>query len=301
MTITRRGLIAALAVAPVAAHAQGAIKVVASFSILADLIRQVGGSRVQVVALVGPGQDMHGFQPRPSDALAIAAADLMVINGLGLEPWAERLATAAGYRKPGVVATKGVKPLIGGHQHHGGGQAHDHGAHDPHAWQDVANTKLYIGNIRDGLIAADPAGAATYRAAATTYLARLDTLEIDIKAAFLAVPRDQRKIVTSHEAFNYFGDAYDIDFLAPQGLSMDHEPSAREIATLITQIRNERIKALFLENTGNGTMLRQVARETGVSIGGTLYGDALTAADGKAPTYEAMMRYNTAVIAAALK
>lgn len=301
MTLTRRNLIAALAVAPAAAHAQATIKVIASFSILADLVRQVGGTRVQVTALVGPDQDMHGFQPRPSDAQAIAAADLMVINGLGLEPWAERLATAAGFRKTGVVATKGVKALVGGHKHHGGGQAHDHGAYDPHAWQDIANTKLYIANIRDGLITADPAGAATYRAAATTYLARLDTIDLDIKAAFLAIPRDQRKIVTTHEAFNYFGDAYDIDFLAPLGLASDHEPSAREIAVLIGQIRDERIKALFLENTGNGTLLRQVARETGVTIGGTLYGDALTTADGKAPTYEAMMRYNTAVIAAALK
>ncbi|MCX7382127.1 MAG: zinc ABC transporter substrate-binding protein [Alphaproteobacteria bacterium] len=305
MGISRRTMLAGLPLLPIAlpggARAEGKLRVVASFSIIADLVAQVGGARVTVAALVGPDQDMHAFQPRPSDAQAIAAADLLVINGLGLEPWAERLAAAAGYRKAGVVASRGVKALVGGHRHHGGGQAHDHGAFDPHAWQDVANVRLYVANIRDGLIAADPAGAAAYRAAAVAYLARLDRLELDIKAAFLPIPRTQRLIVTSHEAFNYYGDAYDVDFLAPRGLSSDHEPSAKEIAALVAQIRAEKVRALFLENTAAPGLLRQIARETGVAIGGTLYGDALTGPGGKAASYEAMMRHNTATIVAALR
>ena len=301
MEMSRRALIAGLPLVPIAARAATPLRVVASFSIIADMVAQIGGPHVAVASLVGPGEDMHAYQPRPSDAQAVATADLMVINGLGLEPWAERLATAAGYRKPGVVASRGVKALVGGHRHHGGGQAHDHGAFDPHAWQDVANARLYAANIRDGLVAADPARAADYREVAAAYIARLDALDLDIKAAYLPIPRAQRLIVTSHEAFNYYGDAYAVDFLAPRGLSTDHEPSAKEIAALVGQIRAERVRALFLENTAAPGLLRQIARETGVAIGGTLYGDALTGPNGPASSYEAMMRHNTATLVAALR
>lgn len=303
MALSRRAVLAApAALLPAAAAAATTLKVVASISIIADLVRQIGGARLAVTALIGPEQDPHGFQARPSDAQAIATADLMVINGLGLESWAERLAASAGYRKPGVVASRGVRPLLGGEAHHGsgGGHAHDHGAYDPHAWQDVANVKLYTANIRDGLAAADPAGATAYAASAAAYLDRLDRLDLDIRAAFLPIPRNRRKIVTSHDAFLYYGDAYDVDFLAPQGLSTEGEPSARDFAALIAQVRAEGIRALFIENISRATLLEQVARETGVRVGGTLYSDALSRADGPAATYEAMMRHNTRLIAGAL-
>ncbi len=298
--LTRRTLLLATAATlPLTARAAAPLKVVASFSIIADLVRQIGGARVQVTTLVGADQDMHSFQPRPSDAQAIAAADLFVINGLDLESWAERLAAAAGYKKPGIVASRGIRPLpAGGAHNHAGGGAH--GTYDPHAWQDAANVKLYAANIRDGLIAADPAGAADYRTTAAALLARLDTLDTDIKAAFLPIPRASRKIVTSHEAFRYYGDAYDVDFLAPLGLSGDAEPSAKELAALIGQIRRENIRALFLENITRSPLLQQIARETGVRIGGTLYSDALSAAGGPAASYEAMMRHNTRMVVAAL-
>jgi zinc/manganese transport system substrate-binding protein len=305
MRLSRRHVLAApLLALPTPTEAATPLKVVASFSILADLIAQIGGPRVRVTSLVAPDQDLHTFEPRPSDLRAIAEADLMAINGLGLEPWAERLATAANYRKPGLVASRGVQPLIAGQHHHTGGAhdhgAHDHGAYDPHAWQDVANTKRYIANIRDSLAAADPDGAAHYATAATAYLAQLDTLDLDIRAAFLPIPRNRRKVVTSHEAFSYYGDAYDIDFLAPQGLSTAAEPSARELAALIGQIRRENVTALFLENIGSPGLLETVARETKTRIGGQLFSDALTTATGKGPTYLAMMRHNTNTSAAAL-
>ena len=294
---TRRTLLAVLATTPLATsratRAAPPLKIVASFSIIADLVRQIGGPRVQVTTLVGADQDMHAFQPRPSDAQAIAAADLFVINGLDFETWAERLAAAAGYKKPGIVATRGIRPLPAG-------SAHGQGSLDPHAWQDATNVKLYAANIRDGLITADPAGADDYRRNATALLARLDALDADIKAAFRPIPRASRKIVTSHDAFRYYGDAYDVDFRAPLGLSGDAEPSAQEFAALIGQIRREGIRALFLENTARSPLLQQIARETGVRIGGTLYSDALSAADGPAASYEAMMRHNTRMIVAAL-
>jgi zinc/manganese transport system substrate-binding protein len=277
------------------------LRVVASFTILADLIRQVGGARVEVAALVRPEQDMHAFDPRPSDVAAVARADVVVINGLNLEPWAERLAGAAGFKGRGVVASRGVVALKGGH-HHGGesGAPHDHGAQDPHAWQDVANVKLYAANIRDGLAAADPAGAAAYQAGAAALLERLTALDVDIRGAYLAIPREARTVVTSHEAFSYYGDAYDIDFLAPQGLSTATEPTPKQIAALVNQIRTRKVRALFIEKLGRSPLLAQVARETGVKIGGELYSDALSAPEGPAATYEAMMRHNTRLIAGAL-
>lgn len=302
MSLARRTLLAAPALLlPRAAAAAAPLKVVASMSIIADLVRQVGGARVAVTALIGPEQDAHGYQPRPSDGSAIAAAGLMVINGIGLEPWAERLAAAAGYRGQGVVASRGIRPLIAGEGHHHGAEhEHDHGAFDPHAWQEVANVKAYVTNIRDGLVAADPAGVQAYQAAATQYLDRLNRLELDIQAAWLPIPREQRKVVTSHDAFTYYGDAYGVDFLAPQGLSTEGEPSARDFAALIAQIRAEKVRALFIENISRSTLLEQVARETGVRVGGTLYSDALSRPDGPAATYEAMMRHNTRLLTQAL-
>jgi len=302
MILYRRTILGGLLALPVLSRPQAAEpkRVVASFSILADMVKQVGEDRVAVRALAGPDQELHGFEPRPSDLQAVAQADVMVINGLGLEGWADRIAKAAGFRGTAVVASRGVKALKTGHNH-GRGQSHDHGAFDPHAWQDVANAKLYVANIRDGLAAADPANATAHGAAADRYLARLDALDTEIRALLAPIPRERRRIITSHDAFAYFADAYGVDMLAVAGAWRDSEPSARELTALIAQVKRQNIRALFLENAGSGTALRTLASEVGATIGGRLYADALSGPDGPANSYIAMMRHNAGIMAAALK
>jgi zinc/manganese transport system substrate-binding protein len=281
---------------------QEKVKVVASFSILGDLVRQVGGDRVEVALLVGPNTDMHGFQPTPAHAKAVAAAKLVVINGLGLEGWADRLVKSAGYKGARVVATKGVKALSAEIEGHGHNHKHKHSdRYDPHAWQEVANVKIYVGNIRDALIAVDPAGKAAYEKNAADYLQKLDALEAEIKQLLSGLPEKQRRVITSHDAFHYFGDAYAVEFLAAQGAGGETQPSARDVARLIQQIRKEGVKAIFVENISNPRVIEQIARETGVKLGGTLYSDALSDANGPAPTYIDMMRHNAKTIAAALR
>jgi len=272
------------------AMAEDKLKVVASFSIVADLVKQIGGDRVEVSTLVGPNTDMHSFQPSPSDLKRLLGAQLVVINGLGLESWADRLVKAAGYRGARLIASKGVKALPGG----------GHGRYDPHAWQEVANVKIYAGNIRDALSAADPKNTLKYQQLATEYIDQLGALEAEIKAAFRDIPKP-RRVVTSHEAFTYYGDAYDIEFLAPQGVSEHAEPSAKVITQLIRQIKREQVKAVFVENISGLRLMEQIARETGAVVGGTLYSDALSDASGPAATYIEMMRHNTRLLAMALR
>jgi zinc/manganese transport system substrate-binding protein len=284
------------------ATAQDKVRVVASFSILGDLVRQVGGDRVEVSLLVGPNTDMHGFQPTPAHAKAVAAARLVVINGLGLEGWADRLVKSAGYKGARVVATKGVKALSAEIEGHGHNHKHKHSdRYDPHAWQEVANVKFYVANIRDALVGVDPAGKATYEQNAAAYLQKLDALEAEIKQLLAGLPEKQRRVITSHDAFHYFGDAYGVEFLAAQGAGGETQPSARDVARLIQQIRKEGVKAIFVENISNPRVIEQIARETGVKLGGTLYSDALSDANGPAPTYIDMIRHNAKTIAAALQ
>jgi zinc/manganese transport system substrate-binding protein len=300
-------VLAALSVyAVMAATAQAADKVpvVASFSIIGDVVKQVGGDHVDVNLLVGPNVDMHSFQPSPADSSKLARAKLVVLNGLGLEGWADRLIKASGYRGATLVASKGVKALSS-HEHeheegHGGAKAHEHGASDPHAWQDVGNVKIYVANIRDALIGVDPANAAAYRENAKRYLGTLDALDRDIRAAVATIPADNRRLITTHDAFNYFEKAYGIAFLAAQGVSGDTEPSARDVAQLIRQIRKEKVATVFFENVESDRLLSRIAKETNAKVGGTLYSDALSPADGPAATYVDMMRYNTRTIADAL-
>jgi zinc/manganese transport system substrate-binding protein len=273
------------------AAADGKVKVVASFSVMADLVRQVGGEHVEVSSLVGPNTDMHGFQPSPSDVKRLADAQLVVINGLGLEGWADRLVKSANYRGTLLVVSQGIRALPGG----------QHGRYDPHAWQDVANVKVYAANIRDALAKADPARSADFQRAAADYLARLDTLEAEIRAAFDGIPQPQRRVITSHEAFTYYGDAYAIEFLAAQGVGGDTEPSAKEVAQLIRQIRREKVRAVFVENISGQRLMDRIARESGAVVGGTLYSDALSDASGPAASYLDMMWHNTRLIAAALR
>lgn len=281
-----------------AAQTAEKVKVLASFSILGDLVRQVGGEHVDVDLLVGPNVDMHSFQPSPADSRKLSGAKLVVINGLGLEGWADRLVKAAGYRGARLVASKGVKALSGHEHGHGEG---GHGRYDPHAWQDARNVKVYVTNIRDALIGADPANKAAYQQNAEDYLGRLDALDRDIRASFADIPKERRRVITTHEAFDYYGDAYDVEFLAAQGVSGDAEPSARDIARLIQQIKKEKITAIFVENVSGARLLDRIAKETGAKVGGTLYSDALSAPGGPGATYIDMMRYNTRAITDALR
>ncbi|WGD28544.1 metal ABC transporter substrate-binding protein [Ancylobacter sp. WKF20] len=308
--LSRRHLIAAAMAVGLAgpAFAQDAapatkLPVVASFSILGDFVKEVGGDRIAVSTLVGPNGDAHVFQPAPADAKKVAAAKVVFVNGLGFEGWMNRLIKASGTKATIVVATKGVAPRKmeeeeGGHDH--GKDAHAHEITDPHAWQSVANAKLYVANVRDGLIAADPAGKATYEANATAYLAKLDALDAEVKAAIATIPAERRRIITSHDAFGYFGAAYGMEFIAPQGVSTEAEASAKDVAKIIRQIKAEKIPAVFMENISDPRLVKRIADETGAKIGGEVYSDALSDDKGPASTYIDMIENNIRAFSSAL-
>jgi zinc/manganese transport system substrate-binding protein len=278
--------ILAIAVFPV--RAQDRLNIVASFSILGDFAENVGGERVSVTTLVGPDGDVHVYAPAPADAKKILDARLVIINGLGLEGWLPRLVQSAGSKATVVTASQGVAPRKLGSDA------------DPHAWQSVANAKMYVANIRDALVAADPAGAATYRAKAERYLAKLDALDREVRDAIAQIPEARRKVISTHDAFGYFAAAYGIEFIAPQGVSTESEVSARDIAGIITRIRAGRIPAVFLENISDPRLIRRISAETGARIGGTLYSDSLTGEKGDAPTYIDMVRHNIRALTSAL-
>jgi zinc/manganese transport system substrate-binding protein len=308
----RRELVAGLAAAlilattPIAARAQEKLPVVASFSVLGDFVREIGGDRVAVTTLVGPNGDAHVYSPTPADAKSMAAARLIVVNGLKFEGWLPRLIKSSGAKGVVATATTGIKPIEAAEDEPAAGKkgtaahAHDHGHDDPHAWQSVANAKLYVANIRDALGVADPAGKASYDANASAYLARLDALETEIKATVARIPADRRKAITSHDAFGYFVKAYGIEFIAPQGVSTEAEASAKDVARIIRQMKAEKIQAVFLENVTNPRLIEQIARETGARIGGRLFSDALSDASGPAGTYIQMMKHNISQIEKAL-
>ena len=304
---------------PQASHAAGGkVNVVASFSILGDMIKNVGGDRVAVAALVGPNGDAHVFSPTPMDARAVAEADLVVVNGLGFDGWMERLKESSGFKGPLLVASKGVKPIEmeddahhhgdddhakdeSAHDHHAKGEDHDEEeVTDPHAWQNLANGEIYVANIRDALIAADPDGKANYEANAEKYLAALKSEDEAVKAVVAKLPPERRRIITSHDAFGYFAAAYGLEVVAPEGVSTESEASAQDVAKIIRQIRDEKIPAVFLENVTDRRLLDQIAAETGAKIGGTLYSDALSGPEGPAPTYLDMFKHNIGALTAAL-
>lgn len=304
--LSRRSLLATATALPVVAvlplRAQaGPVPVVATFSILADIVQRVGGERVAVTALVGPDGDAHSYAPTPADAGRLAAARLIVTNGLGFEGWMSRLIRSSGARAGVVTATRGIQPLRaeGGHSH-GHAHGHSHGAHDPHAWQDASLVKTYVANIASALAEAAPDGKADFARRAAAYTAELDALHAEIRQAMAAIPRERRRILTTHDAFRYFARAYEVDFIAVRGVSSDSEPSAREIANIIRQIRQGRISALFMENMSDPRSIQRIAAETGARIGGRLYSDALSPPDGPAATYLDLMRHNSRQIAAAL-
>jgi zinc/manganese transport system substrate-binding protein len=280
------GLIVLTASLPV--RAQERLNVVASFSILGDLVRNVGGDRVNVTTLVGPDGDAHVYAPTPADARKIADAKLVIVNGFGLEGWLPRLVQSAGGKASIVTATAGIAPLTLGSDA------------DPHAWQSVANAKTYVGNIRDALVAADPASGQVFRANADAYLAKLDTLDGEVRAAVVQIPQTRRKVISTHRAFGYFAAAYGVEFVAPIGVSTESEASARDIAGIITQVRAAKIPAVFLENVSDPRLIRRISAETGAKVGGTLYSDSLTAEKGDAPTYIDMVRHNIKALTSAL-
>jgi zinc/manganese transport system substrate-binding protein len=269
-------------------RAQEKIQIVASFSILGDFAKNVGGDRVNVTTLVGANSDVHVYTPSPADAKKIADAKLVIINGLGLEGWLPRLVQSSGSKAAIVTATNRIAPRKLGSDA------------DPHAWQSVVNAKIYVANIRDALIATDQAGAAAYRANADAYLAKLDVLDREVREAVAQIPQARRKVISTHDAFGYFAVAYGIAFIAPQGVSTESEPSARDIAAIITQIKTEKIPAVFLENISDPRLMRRISAETGARIGGTLVSDSLTAENSDAPTYIDMVRHNIKALTSAL-
>ena len=299
----------AAALISTAVHAQ-ALEVTTSFSILGDLVGQVGGERVKVRTLVGADEDAHAFQPRPSDARNVGGAALVVVNGLGFDDWMVRLARSGGYKGEVVVASAGIDTLAMTTDDHGHDHGHDHGdeddkanakAVDPHAWQDVGNVRRYVANIADALTKADPEGATAYRANAERYDGELKALDAEIRAAFAVLPAERRKVVSSHDAFGYFGRAYGIRFLSPVGVSNNAEPTAQGVARLIRQLKAEKVPAVFIENVADSRLIERIRSESGAQVGGTLYSDALSKADGPAPSYVQMMRTNLDALRQALR
>lgn len=267
------------------------VRAVASFSILGDMVERIGGERVEVTTLVGPNGDGHVYQPTPADARTLAGAELLVVNGLGFEGWMDRLIASAGYAGPVVVAARDVVPR----RMEGSATTVD-----PHAWQSLGNARDYARTIAAGLTEADQAGAAVYAANLAKWLDAIAAVEAEVQVMVAALPTERRRVITSHDAFGYFGAAYGLDFIAPQGVSTEAEASAGDVAALIRQIRAERVPALFIENISDSRLLEQIARETDAVIGGTLYSDALSDPDGPAGFYLDMIRHNVRVIGAAL-
>ena len=348
--LTSASVLATLALTlPTTTWAKEPIPVVATFSILGDMVERIGGEHIVVTTLVGPDGDAHVYQPTPQAARAVAEADLMFVNGLDFEGWLERLAQAAAFDGALVVATDGIEALTfdehgdehgdhedhddhdddhddheddhddheddhddheddhddhdkheGEHDDHDDHAGHDHGAFDPHAWQSLTHAVTYVDNITAGLAKADPENAADYYANRATYVTEIEALNVDVTAMMAGLPEEKRTVVTSHDAFGYFAHAYGLTFEAPQGLSTESEVSAADVAELIEQIREEGISAVFIEAIADNRLLKQIANETDATIGGTLYSDGLSNAEGPASTYLDMMRHNAETLSKAL-
>ena len=293
------------------------LPVVATFSILGDMVQEVGGDYVSVTTIVGPNGDAHTYEPTPRDVKALADAKVLVLNGLDFEGWLPRLLAASGFGGRQVLASQGIEVrhlgkgemvrLDGkagqgqGHSHdedhdhdHGHGGEHEHraGDVDPHAWQDLANGVLYVRNIAAGLSLVDPRHADYYNTRANLYIARMNKLDAEIKNAFIAIAPDRRTVITSHDAFGYFGQAYGIKFISVSGFSSEAEPAARDVAAIIDMARRQHVAGVFVENINNAKLAKQIARETGATVGGTLYSDALAPAGEPAGTYLGMFSWN---------
>jgi zinc/manganese transport system substrate-binding protein len=277
------------------ANAAEPMPVVASFSILGDLVQVVGGDRVKVTTLVGPDADAHTFEPKPFDAKTILQSRLFVINGLSFEPWAQKLAKSANYKGQTLIASEGIQPRSmppeKGH----------HADTDPHAWQNPSNVMVYVKNIVKSLSSLDPDGASSYKKNSESYLGELLALDQFAKDQLATIPVAKRQVITSHDAFGYFAARYQVKFLAPQGINADTEPSAKEVAQLIRQIKRDHIKAVFVENMSNPKLLAQIAQDTGVTLGPKLYVDALSVPNEPGSTYLKMMLHNVTQLVAGMR
>jgi len=303
-----RSLLATISLALMTGTAFAApIPVVASFSILGDMVKEVGGDRVAVTTIVGPNADTHVYEPRPQDAVVLGQAQAFFINGLGFEGWFDRLVEATGFKGKVVTVSDGVHAHEmaeeEGHEEHaeGGHEGHDHGGTDPHAWQSLTNGLIYVSNIRAALCEIDADGCATYTANAEAYSAQIAALDAEVKAAIAAVPEAERKVITTHDAFGYFAEAYGVTFMAPEGVSTDSEASAADVARLIDQVKTQGVKALFIENMSDPRLVEQIAAETGAKLGGALYADALSEPNEGAATYLDMFKHNVGLLVPALE
>jgi zinc/manganese transport system substrate-binding protein len=270
------------------------VRVLVSFSILEDIARQVGGSDVAVTSLIGHDANEHVFEPSPDQVRLLTRSQLLIVNGFGLEGWRTRLIQSAQYHGPVVIATEGIKPLM---TTEAGERAP---SPDPHAWQDARNGVIYAENIMRALARIDPEHAEAHRQRFRDYRAVLDALARNVRDGLGVIPVEKRQVITTHDAFAYYGKAYGVTFLAPEGLNTESEPSAKSVAALIRQIRRQGIRALFLENISDPRLMEEIARETGAPLGPPLYSDALSGPDGPAPTYIRMIEYNTAALRAGM-
>ncbi|MER8605267.1 zinc ABC transporter substrate-binding protein AztC [Mesorhizobium sp. M1156] len=282
------------------------LKVVASFTIIADFAKNVGGDRIDLTTIVGPDGDAHVYEPSPADAVAMAKADIVLVNGLHFEGFLQRLVDASATKASIAVLTKGVTPInfkpefaeadVAEGAETDGGKT----VTDPHAFQSIANAKIYVKNIADAFCAADAAGCDSYKANAAAYTQNLEALEGEVQAAIQSIPQEKRVVITSHDAFGYFEQAYGLTFLAPEGVSTESEPSAADVAKLVSQVKQDKAAAIFVENITNPRLIEQIASETGIKVGGTLYSDALSQPDGPAATYIDLMHNNIAQIKGAI-
>ncbi len=286
------GIALALALSSQMAAAK-TLNVVASFTVLADMAKQVGGDHVKVTSLVGPDGDPHSFEPSPKDSVALRNADVVIVSGLGMEGWMDRLVTASGYKGKVIVASQGINTRSM--------EEDGKSITDPHAWNSAANGAIYAENISAALVAADPQDAATIRKSGDSYAARLKQLDSWAKKRFADVPQAKRKVLTSHDAFGYFGEAYGVTFLAPVGFSTEAQASASDVASLIKQLKDEHISTYFIENQTDPRLVKQIASATGAKPGGELYPEALSGPGGPASTYEKAFKHNVNTIANSMK
>lgn len=268
------------------------IHAVVSFSVLADIVSQVGGEHVTVTSLVGRNEDAHVYEPKPQDAAALATADVVIINGLGLEGWMSRLVQAASTNARLVTASKGIAPL---NLQKGGQQIPD-----PHSWQNPTNGLIYARNVADALCEVDAEDCNVFKTNVEAYGVEIKALDDSLHARFAQIPEMRRQVISTHDAFAYFGAAYGIRFLAAEGMSTESEPSAADLAKLVRQIRQSKLTALFLENMSDPRIIEQIANETGVKLGGTLFADALSKPGEGGATYLEMVRHNAELLITAM-
>ena len=282
------------------------LAVVATFTVLGDLVKAVGGDRIELALLVGPGQDAHTFQPTPADAARLARADLLFVNGLGFEGWLEELYRASGSKAKHVVLTEGISAQTGGHAHAEGAaeEAHADGELDPHVWHDVRHAIHMVGRVGDALVQADPANAALYRSNAERYAAELSQLDAWVVEQVQSLPESRRTMVTNHDSFSYFASRYGFAVLgtALSGVSTESsEPTAADVAKLVRRIKGAGVPAVFVENVANPKLIERVAREAGVKVAPPLYTDAIGAAGSPVDSYPKMVRHNVTTIVTSLK